>query len=83
MAYDYEEMNNVLAVTELARLLHTHPNTLRRWSDNGRIEAHRITRWVAADSGARKFARSLANSTPKMTTREKQGSHADNEGELI
>ena len=38
-----ERIENMLTVTEVARLLHVHPNTLRRWSNNGRIRAYRIT----------------------------------------
>jgi len=42
MAND-EQMGDMLTVREVARLLHIHPNTLRRWSNNGRIVAYRIT----------------------------------------
>ena len=38
-----DHMSNMLTVREVARLLHVHPNTLRRWSNNGRIRAYRIT----------------------------------------
>jgi excisionase family DNA binding protein len=38
-----EPMNDMLTVREVARLLHVHPNTLRRWSNDGRIKAYRIT----------------------------------------
>ena len=41
MAND-EQMDDMLTVREVARLLHVHPNTLRRWSDKGRIVAYRI-----------------------------------------
>jgi excisionase family DNA binding protein len=47
-----EQMNNMLTVREVARLLHIHPNTLRRWSNNGTIKAYRITR-----RGDRRFKR--------------------------
>jgi excisionase family DNA binding protein len=40
---DNEQMGNMLTVKEVARLLHVHPNTLRRWSNSGRIRAYRIT----------------------------------------
>ena len=40
----------MLTVTEVARLLHIHPNTLRRWSKDGRIQAYRI-----APRGDRRF----------------------------
>jgi len=38
-----EHMDGLLTVREVARLLHVHPNTLRRWSSSGRIKAYRIT----------------------------------------
>jgi excisionase family DNA binding protein len=38
-----EQMGTMLTVREVARLLHVHPNTLRRWSNYGRIKAYRIT----------------------------------------
>jgi excisionase family DNA binding protein len=38
-----EQMDDMLTVREVARLLHVHPNTLRRWSNKGRIRAYRIT----------------------------------------
>jgi excisionase family DNA binding protein len=37
-------MSDMLTVREVARLLHVHPNTLRRWSNDGRIKACRINR---------------------------------------
>jgi excisionase family DNA binding protein len=42
MAND-EHMDDMLTVREVAQLFHIHPNTLRRWSNNGRIRAYRIT----------------------------------------
>jgi excisionase family DNA binding protein len=47
-----ELMSDMLTVREVARLLHVHPNTLRRWSNNGRIRAYRIT-----PRGDRRFKR--------------------------
>ena len=47
-----EQMDDMLTVREVARLLHVHPNTLRRWSNNGRINAYRIT-----PRGDRRFKR--------------------------
>ena len=35
-------MSNLLTVSEVADLLHVHPNTLRRWSNKGIIQAYRI-----------------------------------------
>src|SRR4030042_1312416 len=39
---DNDQMNDMLTVREVARLLHVHPNTLRRWTNNGRLKAYRI-----------------------------------------
>jgi excisionase family DNA binding protein len=47
-----EHMSEMLTVREVARLFHVHPNTLRRWSNNGRIKAYRIT-----SRGDRRFKR--------------------------
>jgi excisionase family DNA binding protein len=41
---DYERMDKMLTPREVAELLHVHRNTLRRWSDEGRIVAYRINR---------------------------------------
>ena len=38
-----EDLSELLTVREVARLFHIHPNTLRRWSNDGRIRAYRIT----------------------------------------
>jgi len=38
-----ERINDMLTVREVAQLLHVHPNTLRRWSNEGRIRAYRIS----------------------------------------
>ena len=35
--------DNMLTVSEVARILHVHPNTLRRWADKGIIRAYSIT----------------------------------------
>ena len=54
---DEEQMGNMLTVQEVARLLHIHPNTLRRWSNRGLIKAYRIT-----PRGDRRFQREDARS---------------------
>jgi excisionase family DNA binding protein len=45
-------LSEMLTVREVARLFHIHPNTLRRWSNDGRIRAYRIT-----SRGDRRFKR--------------------------
>ena len=47
-----DEMGPMLAVREVARLLHIHSNTVRRWSDRGIIRAYHIT-----PRGDRRFRR--------------------------
>jgi excisionase family DNA binding protein len=49
---DGEHMSEMLTVREVARLLHVHPNTLRRWSNDGRLKSYRI-----AARGDRRFKR--------------------------
>jgi len=39
---DYDKKEKMLTPREVAELLHIHTNTLRRWSDKGRIVAYRI-----------------------------------------
>jgi excisionase family DNA binding protein len=41
MSIDYE-YDKMLSVTEVTELIHIHPNTLRRWSEQGVITAYRI-----------------------------------------
>ena len=41
---------NLLTVGQVARLLHIHPNTVRRWSNKGILESYRI-----CDRGDRRF----------------------------
>ena len=45
-------MSDMLTIREVSRMLHVHPNTLRRWSDQGKIRAYRI-----AARGDRRFLR--------------------------
>ncbi len=48
----YSQIEPMLTVKEVARLIHMHVNTVRRWSDRGLIKAYRITR-----RGDRRFKR--------------------------
>ena len=64
----------MLTVREVARLLHIHSNTVRRWADQGIIRAYRITR-----RGDRRFrrediARFLAELNAKRDDKKKAGS---------
>jgi len=47
-----EHLSDMLTIREVARLLHVHPNTLRRWSNAGRIKAYHINQ-----RGDRRFKR--------------------------
>ena len=38
----HENLDKMLTTKEAAEILHVHPNTLRRWSEQGRIGAYRI-----------------------------------------
>ena len=40
----YDEIMPMLTVKDVARLLHVHVNTARRWSDQGILKSYRITR---------------------------------------
>jgi excisionase family DNA binding protein len=39
-----DEIMPMLTVKDVARLLHIHVNTARRWSDQGILKSYRITR---------------------------------------
>ena len=38
------QLGPLLTVRDVARLLHIHSNTVRRWSDQGIIRSYRISR---------------------------------------
>ncbi len=40
--FSIDEQDRLLNVVEVSEILHVHPNTLRRWSDQGIIEAYRF-----------------------------------------
>jgi len=42
MVIDWEN-GNLLTVGQVARILHIHPNTVRRWSNRGILKAYRIS----------------------------------------
>jgi len=37
-----KKIEPLLTTTEVSRMLHVHPNTLRRWSNKGIIRTHRV-----------------------------------------
>ena len=37
------QTDNMMTIRDVSKLLHVHPNTLRRWADKGIIETYRIT----------------------------------------
>ena len=52
------DLNNVnlLTVGQVTKLLHIHPNTVRRWSNNNILESYRI-----CDRGDRRFRKEDVN----------------------
>ena len=65
---NHNGIDNMLTVREVAQLLHIHPNTLKRWSDKGRIRVFRINprgdrRYRRAD-----IARFLAEFNPNKNS---------------
>ena len=38
----YDEPDKLLTVKEVVEIIHIHPNTLRRWHEQGKIPAYRI-----------------------------------------
>ena len=38
----YDEVDKMLTVSDVAKILHVHPNTLRRWSEQETIGAYRM-----------------------------------------
>ncbi|MFC1958838.1 helix-turn-helix domain-containing protein [Chloroflexota bacterium] len=49
---DSSQIEPMLTIREVARLIHIHTNTVRRWSDRGLIKSYRIT-----PRGDRRFRR--------------------------
>jgi len=68
---DTYQMEPMLTVREVAQILHVHSNTVRRWSDDGRIRSYRIS-----SRGDRRFkpgdiARYIAELNTDRVMREK------------
>jgi excisionase family DNA binding protein len=49
---NYEEIDPMLTVSDVARLLNIHINTVRRWSNQGVLKAYRV-----GSRGDRRFRR--------------------------
>jgi excisionase family DNA binding protein len=49
----YDKLDKMLRVSDVTEILHVHPNTLRRWSEQGKIVAYRI-----GSRGDRRFRQS-------------------------
>lgn len=59
---NYDRIGPMLNIREVAQLLHVHSNTIRRWADQGLINAYRINR-----RGDRRFRREdIANFLAKL-----------------
>ena len=54
VSYDRETYSllELLTVSEVAKALHVHPNTVRNWSDNGLLKSYRL-----GYRGDRRFSR--------------------------
>ena len=37
-----KDLENLLTVGEAAKIMHAHPNTVRRWGDSGIIRSYRL-----------------------------------------
>ena len=48
-----DQLDKLLTISDVAEMLHVHPNTLRRWSEQGKIGAYRI-----GSRGDRRFRQS-------------------------
>jgi excisionase family DNA binding protein len=38
----FDPLDKLLKTKDVAEILNTHPNTIRRWSEQGKIEVYRI-----------------------------------------
>jgi excisionase family DNA binding protein len=63
-----QHIGDMLTVREVARILHVHPNTLRRWSNDGRLRAYRITSRGDRRYKREDIARFLAELSEARTT---------------
>ena len=66
---DYRQIESMLTVRDVARLLHIHRNTVRRWSDQKIIRSYRIN-----SRGDRRFK--LVDIAHLLTEMTEKGSNA-------
>jgi len=63
-----KEMDKMLTVSDVARLLNVHINTIRRWSNQGILKAYRI-----GSRGDRRFQQEdIANFLAEQTENSRQ-----------
>jgi excisionase family DNA binding protein len=52
----YDPLDKLLKIKDVAEILNIHPSTIRRWSEQGKIEAYRI-----GNRGDRRFRQSAVD----------------------
>lgn len=67
-----DEMGPMLTVREVARLLHIHANTVRRWSNQGILKAYHI-----GSRGDRRFRREDITDFPSGLTSDSRDKEKD------
>ncbi len=61
-----DQTEPMLTAREVAKLLHIHPNTVRRWSDRGLIMVYRVSHRGDRRYKREDIARFLATFNPMM-----------------
>ncbi len=68
------QISEMLTIRQVARLLHVHTNTVRRWSNSGLIRAYRISRRGDRRYRREDIARFLAEFNVDSADQRKAGS---------